>query len=232
MLPDISELNLTIYHNASGFTLYLLEKGDSGHGESELLSKSGSMIFRMSWKGDRWGCKSCSKTYDKWGMIDHLCYKKGRNFTEPPRGATGRSSIAAAVVVDNKFCKNEKEEVNTKDMTQITELSAEAKEIIQRNNEARQQSSKFVKLQPGEKKVLQFVPEKTEQVEAEFNGKKSLRFRYTVREDGSSEDQEKYFEVSKRTSEDIDTFLSEGHTRLKINRSGSGVDTRYLIVPV
>ena len=33
MLLDISELNLTIYHNVSGFTLYLLEKGDSGHGE-------------------------------------------------------------------------------------------------------------------------------------------------------------------------------------------------------
>ena len=60
-------------------------------------------------------------------MIDHLCNKNGRNFTEPPRGATGYSTTAAyAVVDDNKFCKAEKE-VNTKDMTQITELSAEAK---------------------------------------------------------------------------------------------------------
>jgi hypothetical protein len=33
MLLNISELYLTIYRNASGFTLYLLEKGDSGHGE-------------------------------------------------------------------------------------------------------------------------------------------------------------------------------------------------------
>ena len=56
-------------------------------------------------------------------------------------------------------------------MTQITELSAEAKEIIQRNIVARQQDSKFVKLQPGEKRVLSFIPEKTEQVQAEFNGK-------------------------------------------------------------
>jgi hypothetical protein len=195
---------------------------------NEMLSHSGSTIYRLSWRGDRWGCKSCSKTYDKWGMIDHLCNKNGRNFTEPPRGATGYSSTAT-VVVDNKSCIRV---VNTKEMTQITELSAEAKQIIQRNIEARQQDSKFVKLQPGEKRVLSFIPEKTEQVQAEFNGKKSLRFRYTVREDGSSEDQEKYFEVSKRTSEDIDTFLMEGHIHLKINRSGSGVDTRYLIVPV
>jgi hypothetical protein len=194
---------------------------------NENLSNSGSTIYRMSWRGDRWGCKRCTKTYDKWGMIDHLCNKNGRNYTEPPRGATGYSA-AETVVVDNKFCINA-HEVTKEDMTQMTELSEEAKQIIQRNIEARQQSSKFVKLQPGEKKVLLFVPEKTEQVEADFNGKKSLRFRYTVLEEGS--DNEKYFEVSKRTSEDIDTFLMEGHTKLKINRSGSGVDTRYLIVP-
>jgi hypothetical protein len=194
---------------------------------NEMFSNSGSTIYRMSWRGDRWGCKSCSKTYDKWGMIDHVCNNMhGRNFTEPPRGATGHSSIKT--VEDNKFCINAAK-VERKVMTQIAELSEEAKQIIQRNIEARQQSSKFVKLQSGEKKVLLFVPEKTEQVEADFNGKKSLRFRYTVLEEGS--DQEKYFEVSKRTSEDIDTFLMEGHTKLKINRSGSGVDTRYLIVP-
>ncbi|HZD34802.1 MAG TPA: hypothetical protein VE130_06315 [Nitrososphaeraceae archaeon] len=51
---------------------------------NEIISKSGSTIYRMSWRGDRWGCKSCSKTYDKWGMIDHLCNKNGRNYTEPP----------------------------------------------------------------------------------------------------------------------------------------------------
>lgn len=164
-------------------------------------------------------------------MIDHLCINKGRNFTEPPRGATGSSTTATAfaVVDDNKFCKAERV-AKTKDMTQITELSAEAKQIIQRNIEARQQDSKFVKLQPGEKKVFQFVPEKTEQVVADFNGKKSLRFRYTVIEEGS--DQEKYFEVSKTSSEKIDALLIEGHTRLKISRSGLGIATRYDPVPV
>ena len=165
----------------------------------QMLSKSGSTISRMSWRGDRWGCNNCSKTYDKWGMIDHQCIKNGRNFTEPPRGATGRSTTATAftVVDDNKFCKAERE-VNTKDMTQITELSEEAKQIIQRNIEARQQDSKFVKLQPGEKRVLSFVPEKTEQVQAEFNGKKSLRFRYIVIEDGSRRRPGKIFRSLKK----------------------------------
>lgn len=57
-----------------------------------------------------------------------------------------------------------------------------------------------------------------------------MRFRYTVIEEDSS--QEKYLEVSKRTSEEIDSFLMEGTTKLKVQRFGSGTDTRYHIIPV
>jgi hypothetical protein len=112
----------------------------------------------MSWRGDRWGCRSCTKTYDKWGMIDHICNNKiGRNYTEPPRGAAGYHFAYSAA--GNRFCINSTR-LERKVMTQITELSTEAKAVIQRNIEARQQSSEFVKLQSGEKKVLLFVPEK------------------------------------------------------------------------
>jgi hypothetical protein len=110
-----------------------------------------------------------------------------------------------------------------------TELSTKARENLQRNAEVRQRDNKFIKLQPGEKKILQFFPEKIEQVEAEFNGKKSMRFRYTVIEEGTT--QEKYLEVGKRTSEEIDSFLLEGTTKLKVQRFGSGVDTRYHVIP-
>jgi hypothetical protein len=41
---------------------------------------------------------------------------------------------------------------------------------------------------------------------------------------------EKYLEVEKRTSEDIYSFLMEGATRLKVQRFGSGTDTRYHII--
>jgi hypothetical protein len=59
-----------------------------------------------------------------------------------------------------------------------------------------------------------------------------MRFRYTVIEEGSStEDQEKYLEVGKRTSEDIDAFLMEGVARLKVQRFGAGTDTRYHVTP-
>jgi hypothetical protein len=118
-----------------------------------------------------------------------------------------------------------------KDMatTNIQGLSPKAKEILQRNAELRQKDSKFIKIEPGQKKILNFNPEKIEQVEAEFNGKKSMRFRYAVIEEGST-DQEKYLEVGKRTSEDIDSFLGEGATRLKVQRFGSGTDTRYHVI--
>ena len=110
------------------------------------------------------------------------------------------------------------------------QLSTQAKENLQRNAEVRQRDNKFIKLQSGEKKILQFFPEKIEQVEAEFNGKKSMRFRYTVIEEDSS-NQEKYLEVGKRTSEEIDSFLMEGTTKLKVQRFGSGIDTRYHVIP-
>jgi hypothetical protein len=78
--------------------------------------------------------------------------------------------------------------------------------------------------------LIRFDPEKIEQVEAEFNGKKSMRFRYKVTEEGNGNNQEKYLEVGKRTSEDIDSFLLEGATKLKVQRFGSGTDTRYHII--
>ena len=105
-------------------------------------------------------------------------------------------------------------------------LSPKAEEVLQRNAELRQKDNKFIKIEPGQKKILKFNPEKIEEVEAEFNGKKSLRFRYTVIEEGGT-DQEKYLGVGKRTSEDIDAFLMEGATRLKVQRFGAGTDTRY-----
>src|SRR5215213_1694991 len=110
--------------------------------------------------------------------------------------------------------------------TNVRGLSPKAKEL-QRNVELRQKDNKFIKIEPGQKKILKFNPEKIEQVEAEFNGKKSIRFRYTVIEEGNSADEEKYLEVGKRTSEDIDAILVEGATRLKVQRFGAGTDTRY-----
>jgi hypothetical protein len=94
-----------------------------------------------------------------------------------------------------------------------------------------QKDNKFIKLQPNERRVYQFNPEKIEQVETEFNGKKSLRYRYTVTDSINGANQQRYLEVGKRVSEDIDAYLSEGKTVIKIQRFGLGMDTRYHVTP-
>jgi hypothetical protein len=68
-----------------------------------------------------------------------------------------------------------------------------------------------------------------EPVESEFNGKKTMRYQYAVADPNKSA--EKYFTVSKRTSEILDTYLREGKSQLKIQRIGTGKDTQYLINP-
>lgn len=91
--------------------------------------------------------------------------------------------------------------------TEIQGPSPKAKEVLQRNAELGQRDNKFIKTGSGEKRVLTLDPEKIEQVETEFNGKKSMRFRYSgeVTEEGNN-DQEKYLEVGKKTSEGIDSL--------------------------
>ncbi len=80
--------------------------------------------------------------------------------------------------------------------------------------ELRQKYNEFIKLQLDEKKILHWIQKKIEQIEAEFNGKKNMRFRYTVNE-VENEYQEKYLEVWNRASEELDSFLIRGTTKLK-----------------
>jgi hypothetical protein len=113
-------------------------------------------------------------------------------------------------------------------MTTI-ELSQKAKENLKRNAEVREKGNKFIKIQPSEKKALEFNPEKIDPVEVEYDGKKTQRYRYTVTDPNDVTNQEKCLEVGKRVSEEIDEYLSEGNTSLKIQRSGLGKDTRYRV---
>ena len=85
-----------------------------------------------------------------------------------------------------------------------------------------------IPIQLGEKIVLLFDAEKIEPVEREFDRKKVQRFQYIVKD--TNTDQEKIWTVSKRVSEQLDAFLSEGNTLLGIQRVGLGRDTRYHIL--
>lgn len=57
--------------------------------------------------------------------------------------------------------------------------------------------------------------DKIEQAEAEFNDKKSMRFRYTMIEEGNSNTEEKYLKIGKRTSEETDSSFLERTTKPK-----------------
>jgi hypothetical protein len=114
---------------------------------------------------------------------------------------------------------------------QIT-LSEAAKERLRRNAESRQNDSKYLKLEPREVKTLKFNPEQIDQMVVDFSGRKTTRYRYTVTEVGSSNQQEKYFSIGKRTSEKIDALLLEGQVLLKIQRFGLGKETDYQVSTV
>ena len=95
--------------------------------------------------------------------------------------------------------------------------------------EWRREGSEFLTLQLGEEFCKLFDRKKMIPVEKEFDGKHVQRIQYVVTDPNTG--QEKYWEVSRRTSEQINAFLSKGHTLLKIQRFGSGIDTRYNIFP-
>ena len=110
-------------------------------------------------------------------------------------------------------------------------MSEQAQENLRRNEESRKKDSKYVKLQPGDKMTLHFDPEKMEPVEFEFDGKKRILYQYAVTDPNESDQSDKLFTVSKRNSVQIDTFLAEGQSILKVDRIGAGKDTQYIIRP-
>ena len=131
------------------------------------------------------------------------------------------------------ICLNQNKETSEQNMAsenQQQELSEKARQNLQRNAELRNKDSKFFNPQPGEKSIWLFNAEKIQPVEKEFDGKKVQRFQYVI-QDPNNPEYEKYWTVSKRTSEQIDTLLSEGYSLLKIQRIGTGKETRYNIMP-
>ena len=72
--------------------------------------------------------------------------------------------------------------------------------------------------------------EKIEQAEAEFNDKKSMRFRYTMIEEGNGNTEEKYLKIGKRNSEETDSSFLERTTKPKA-KIWSRVRIWYHVIP-
>jgi hypothetical protein len=103
---------------------------------------------------------------------------------------------------------------------QAKQFLFKARQNLQCNAELRNKDNKFFNPQPGEKSIWINDAEKIQPVEKEFDGKKVQRFQYII-QDPNNSDYETYWTVGKRTSEQIDVFLSEGHSLLKIQRISS-----------
>jgi hypothetical protein len=91
-------------------------------------------------------------------------------------------------------------------------------------------SSNYVSIGPREEKaVLRFLTEKNiEEVEKQYNGQTLKKIRFIATDTNSGSNQEKWFDVGRRSARLILAKLKEGHTLLKIERVGSGKDTLYI----
>jgi hypothetical protein len=90
-------------------------------------------------------------------------------------------------------------------------------------------SSNYASIDAGEKTVLRFLPgRKIEEIEKPYNGQTVKKIRFIVIDPNSGSNQEKFFDVGRRSARLIIAKLKEGHTLLKIERIGSGKDTLYI----
>jgi hypothetical protein len=109
------------------------------------------------------------------------------------------------------------------------EYSEQEQSNINEIEELLNKSSNYVSIGAGEKAVLRFIPErKIEEVEKTYNGQAVKKIRFIVIDPNSGNNQEKFFDVGRRSARLIIAKLREGHTLLKIERIGSGKDTLYI----
>jgi hypothetical protein len=105
---------------------------------------------------------------------------------------------------------------------------------FKKNEEQRRKDSQWFSMQPGEKTVLEFLPE-FGPVMKDFDGDgiaETLRYEYKVIDLNHKEDGPKPWDLSKTWSEEIDYHLKQGHHILKAERVGSGMKTKYHFAPL
>jgi hypothetical protein len=98
----------------------------------------------------------------------------------------------------------------------------EIEELLNRN-------SNYASIGVGEKTVLRFLlGRRIEEIEKPYNGQTIKKIRFIVIDTNSGSNQEKFFDVGRRSARLILAKLKEGHTLLKIERIGKGTDTLYI----
>jgi hypothetical protein len=107
-------------------------------------------------------------------------------------------------------------------------------ENLKRNEDQRRKQKQWFSMQPGEKTVLEFLPE-FGPVMKDFDGDgvaETLRYEYNVIDVNNKADGPKPWDLSKTWSVEIDYLLKQGHHILKVERVGSGMKTKYHFTPI
>lgn len=120
----------------------------------------------------------------------------------------------------------EKEYFQNINQTSSSPLTEKALLNMQRNQLSRNEASRYIRLEDSEERTYEFDPEDIQIAEPVFDGQKKLRFEYAVKDETGNR---RILVACKKTSKNIDRFLMEGNTLLKIKRVGTGLDTDYRV---
>lgn len=112
------------------------------------------------------------------------------------------------------------------------QVSEEANTVFEQIEEERQRQGRFIKLQSGETKTLQFNPEKVLLTEDEYEGKKFKRVHYAVIDPKMAFEGEKILPMSLTNAMNINALLRKGMNLLEVKRIGADRNTKYTFVPV
>lgn len=116
--------------------------------------------------------------------------------------------------------------------TNNSPVSEQAQTLFQLIEDERQKQSKFIKLQSGETRTLQFNPDKVILSDDEFEGKKSKRVHYTVIDPKLPLEGEKTLPMSLTNAISINALLKKGLNLLEVKRIGADRNTKYTFAPV
>jgi len=95
-----------------------------------------------------------------------------------------------------------------------------------------QRTTKYIKLQSGETRVLKFNPEKFDLRDDEFEGKKTKRVFYSVIDPKLELEGEKQLPMSLTNSRAINELLKKRLNVIEIKRMGADRNTKYTFTPI
>jgi hypothetical protein len=116
-------------------------------------------------------------------------------------------------------------------LTNENENSNKNKNVLEQLQLESKKQSRYLKLQDGEIRILQFDRDKVEMIDNEFDGKVTKRVEYKVI-DKDTNDGEKILSMAILNAKHISSLINRGRTLIEIQRVGLGKRTRYNISAV